>query len=59
MAAIFALIKVEGAGVGGETGVFDEIFGRFDGGKAVILQHVFFDDNAVDVVGTAMEPKFT
>ena len=53
------LIKVKATAVGGKAGVFDEIFGLLDGREAVILEHVFFDDDAVDVVGAAVQPEFT
>ena len=57
LAGIF-LIKVERASVGGKAGVGNELFSLLDGGEPVILEHVFFDDDAVDVVGAAMQPEF-
>ena len=57
LAGIF-LIKVERASVGGKAGVLDEFFGLLDGGKPVVLENVLFDDDAVDVVGAAMQPEF-
>ena len=36
----------------------DECFGLLDGREAVVLEYVFFDDNAVDVVGAGVQPEF-
>ena len=53
------LIKVQASAVGGETGVGNKFLGLLNGGKPVVLEHVFFDDDAVDVVGAAVQPEFT
>jgi len=58
MVATLALIKVETTAVGGKAGVLDEFFGLFDGREAVVLEHVFFDDDAVDVVGAGVQAEF-
>lgn len=36
----------------------DKFFGLFDGREAMILEHVFFNHDAVDVVGAAVQPEF-
>ena len=54
----FALIEAKTAAVWRKACVLDECFGLFDGREAVILENVLFDDNAVDVVGTGVEPEF-
>ena len=36
----------------------DKLFGGLDGGEAVVLEYVFFDDDAIDVVGTAVQAEF-
>lgn len=58
MVATLALIKVETTVVGGKAGVLDEFFGLFDACKAVIFQYIFFDDDAVDVVGAGVQAEF-
>ena len=45
--------------VGGKACVADEILGLFNGGEPVVLEHVFFYDDAVDVVGAGIEPEFS
>ena len=37
----------------------DECFGLLDGRESVVLEYVFFDDNAVDVVGAGVQPEFS
>ena len=59
MVASLALVEVKGAAVGNESRVPDECLGFFDAREAVILQHVFLDDDAVDVVGAAVQAEFT
>ena len=54
---ILALIKAKGAAVGGKSCVLDECFGLLDGGEAVILQDVLFDDDAIDVVSAGVQPE--
>lgn len=54
-----ALVEIETSAVGGETGVFDERFGLLDGREPVVLKHVLFDDDAVDVIGASVQPEFT
>lgn len=58
MVTTLALVKVETTVVGGKAGVLDELFGLFDGREAVVLENVFFDDDAVDVIGAGMQSEF-
>ena len=52
-----ALVEAKTAAVGRKSGVFDEIFGLFDGREAVVLEHVLFDNDAVDVIGASVKPE--
>ena len=53
-----ALVEIQGAAVGSKSGIADKFFGSLDGGEAVVLEYVFFDDDAVDVVGAAVQAEF-
>ena len=54
---ILALIKAKSAAVRREACVLDERFGLLDGGEAVVLEHVLFDDDTVDVVGAGVKSE--
>ena len=56
---ILALIKAKSAAVRREACVLDERFGLLDGRKPMILKHILFDDDAVDVVGAGVQPEFS
>ena len=53
------LVEVQVTSIRGETCVFDKGFGFLDSGKSVVLQNIFLDDDAVDVVGAGVQAQFS
>ena len=52
-------VEIQTAAVRSESCLTDKVFCGFDAGQSVVGKDVFFDDNAVDVVGTGVQSQFT